>query len=94
MNTAKQPPVPWGLFTSTSKSVNVPGLTGTWEIIHSAADRAAWFLALIREGAAMIPGSTGGDAGRGFMRFNVGCPCSKPEDGLSRLIAAIHQLQG
>ena len=36
----------WALFTSASKSFNVPGLTGAWGIIPDAADRAAWFQAL------------------------------------------------
>lgn len=165
----------WALFTSASKSFNVPGLTGAWGIIPDATDRAAWFDALksadglsspavlavtahvaaYREGApwldalrsylygnfmliaerlnaefpaldwhlpdatylawidinplgiaegalqqaliqqrvAIMPGSTYGDAGSGFLRLNVGCPRSKVEDGVSRLIAAIHQLQ-
>ncbi|MSE19649.1 transcriptional regulator, partial [Pantoea agglomerans] len=39
-------------------------------------------------------GSTYGDAGKGFLRLNVGCPRSKVDEGVSRLIAAIHQLQG
>ncbi|MGF7225029.1 MalY/PatB family protein [Pantoea agglomerans] len=166
----------WALFTSASKSFNVPGLTGAWGIIPDAADRAAWFQALknadglsspavlavtahvaaYRQGApwldalrsylygnfilvanrlnaefpalnwhipeatylawldinplgipeealqqaliqqrvAIMPGSTYGDAGKGFLRLNVGCPRSKVDEGVSRLIAAIHQLQG
>jgi len=165
----------WALFTSASKSFNVPGLTGAWGIIPDAADRAAWFealksadglsspavlavtahvaayregapwldalrsylygnfllvadrlnaefpaldwhqpeatylawidinplgiaekalqQALIRQRVAIMPGSTYGDAGSGFLRLNVGCPRSKVEDGVSRLIAAIHHLQ-
>ncbi|AMG58569.2 MalY/PatB family protein [Pantoea vagans] len=165
----------WALFTSASKSFNVPGLTGAWGIIPDATDRAAWFealksadglsspavlavtahvaayregapwldalrsylygnfllvadrlnaefpaldwhqpeatylawidinplglaekalqQALIRQRVAIMPGSTYGDAGSGFLRLNVGCPRSKVEDGLSRLIAAIHHLQ-
>ncbi|MGJ0478979.1 MalY/PatB family protein [Pantoea agglomerans] len=179
-----QPHIPWAsvarsdwvLFTSASKSFNVPGLTGAWGIIPNATDRAAWFealksadglsspallavtahvaayrqgapwldalrsylygnftlvadrlnaefpaldwhipeatylawidinplgiaekalqQALIQQRVAIMPGSTYGDAGTGFLRLNVGCPRSKVEDGVSRLIAAIHQLQG
>jgi cystathionine beta-lyase len=165
----------WALFTSASKSFNVPGLTGAWGIIPDAADRAAWFQALknadglsspavlavtahvaaYRQGApwldalrsylcgnfarvadrlnaefpalnwhipeatylawidinplgipeealqqaliqqrvAIMPGSTYGDAGKGCLRLNVGCPRSKVDEGISRLIAAIHHLQ-
>lgn len=166
----------WALFTSASKSFNVPGLTGAWGIIPDAADRAAWFQALknadglsspavlavtahvaayqqgapwldalrsylygnfilvanrlnaefpalnwhipeatylawldinplgipeealqqalIQQRVAIMPGSTYGDAGKGFLRLNIGCPRSKVDEGVSRLIAAIHQLQG
>lgn len=33
----------WALFTSASKSFNIPALTGAWGIIPSAVDRTAWF---------------------------------------------------
>jgi cystathionine beta-lyase len=162
----------WALFTSASKSFNIPALTGAWGIIPRQCDRAAWFQALknsdglsspavlavaahiaaYREGAtwldalrtylqsnltcvaerlngafpplnwrlpqatylawidlnplgidedalqqtlihqqkvAIMPGSTYGAASRGFLRLNVGCPRSKVEDGVSRLIAAL-----
>jgi len=46
--------------------------------------------ALIQQRVAIMPGSTYGSAGQGFLRLNVGCPRSKVEDGVSRLIAAIH----
>jgi len=164
----------WALFTSASKSFNLPGLTGAWGIIPDAADRAAWFQALknadglsspavlavaahiaayrhgapwldalrdylsgnltwvadrlntafpqlnwqppqatylawidlnplgigeealqqalIQQRVAIMPGSTYGSAGQGFLRLNVGCPRSKVEDGVSRLIAALHAL--
>lgn len=39
---------------------------------------------------AIMPGSTYGESGRGWLRFNVGCPRSKVDDGLDRLIAALH----
>ncbi|MDU4127400.1 MalY/PatB family protein [Pantoea sp.] len=162
----------WALFTSASKSFNLPGLTGAWGIIPQPDDRAAWFQALknadglsspavlavaahiaayrhgapwldalrdylrgnltlvadrlhaafpslnwqppqatylawidlnplgiaeqtlqqalIQQRVAIMPGSTYGSAGQGFLRLNVGCPRSKVEDGVSRLIAAIH----
>lgn len=183
MTMGNQPHIPWAsvtrgdwaLFTSASKSFNVPGLTGAWGIIPDETDRAAWFQALknsdglsspavlavaahiaayrhgapwldalrsylrgnftlvadrlnaafpvldwqipeatylawidikalgiaeaplqqalIQQRVAIMPGSTYGEAGRGFLRLNVGCPRSKVDEGVSRLIAAIHQLQ-
>ncbi|AFJ47352.1 MalY/PatB family protein [Shimwellia blattae] len=42
---------------------------------------------------AIMPGYTYGEEGRGFLRLNVGCPRSKVEDGVKRLIAAIHTLR-
>ncbi|MDF7627662.1 pyridoxal phosphate-dependent aminotransferase [Erwiniaceae bacterium L1_55_4] len=163
---------PWALFTSASKSFNIPALTGSWGIIPHEADRQAWFNALkqqdglsspavmavaatiaaYREGSAwldalrdylqanmqhiaqrlnaafpalswqppaatylawidltplgideqalqqqlihqykvaIMPGSTYGDASRGYLRLNAGCPRSKLDDGLDRLIAAL-----
>ncbi|WP_182059031.1 aminotransferase class I/II-fold pyridoxal phosphate-dependent enzyme, partial [Pantoea sp. ME81] len=163
---------PWALFTSASKSFNIPALTGAWGIIPHDADRQAWFHALkqqdglsspavmavaatiaaYREGSAwldalrdylqanmqhiaqrlnaafpalncqppaatylawidltplgideqalqqqlihqykvaIMPGSTYGDASRGYLRLNAGCPRSKLDDGLDRLIAAL-----
>ena len=165
----------WALFTSASKSFNVPALTGAWGIIPDPADRQAFLrqmkaadglsspavlavaahIAAYRHGApwldalrdylranmqwlaqrlngafpqlgwqppqatylawidlnplgvdeaalqqqliqrqkvAMMPGSTYGDASRGFLRLNAGCPRSKLEDGVGRLIAALHAL--
>jgi cysteine-S-conjugate beta-lyase len=165
----------WALFTSASKSFNVPALTGAWGVIPDPADRQAllrqmkaadglsspavlavaahiaayrhgapwldalrdylranmqwlaqrlngafpqfgWqppqatYLAWIdlnplgvdeaalqqqliqRQKVAIMPGSTYGDASRGFLRLNVGCPRSKLEDGVGRLIAALHAL--
>lgn len=165
----------WALFTSASKSFNVPALTGAWGIIPDAGDRQAFLrqikaadglsspaalavaahIAAYRHGApwldalrrylqanmqwiaerlngafpqlswqppqatylawidlnplgvdeaalqqqlihqqkvAMMPGSTYGEAGRGYLRLNAGCPRSKLEEGVSRLIAALHAL--
>lgn len=42
---------------------------------------------------AIMPGSTYGPEGQGFLRLNVGCPRSKVEDGVGRLIAAINTLR-
>lgn len=163
----------WALFTSASKSFNIPALTGAYGFISDEEDRAAWFQALknadglsspailavaahiaaYQHGAAwldalrdylranlqhvaqrlnaafptlhwqppqatylawidlnplgiddgelqrelieqqkvaIMPGSTYGECGRGWLRFNVGCPRSKVDDGLDRLIAALH----
>ncbi len=162
----------WALFTSASKSFNIPALTGAWGIIPDEGDRQAWFHALkqqdglsspavlalaatvaaYRDGApwldalrdylrgnmqhiaqrlnaafpqlnwqppaatylawidlnplgideqalqqqlihqykvAIMPGSTYGVASRGYLRLNAGCPRSKLDDGLDRLIAAL-----
>lgn len=37
---------PWALFTSASKSFNIPALTGAWGVISDAPSREAWFQAL------------------------------------------------
>ncbi|HBZ15695.1 MAG TPA: transcriptional regulator [Pantoea sp.] len=162
----------WALFTSASKSFNIPALTGAWGIIPNEHDRQAWFRALkqqdglsspavmaiaatiaaYRDGApwldalraylrgnmqhialrlnaefpqlnwqppaatylawidlnplgvdeqalqqrliqqhkvAIMPGSTYGTASRGYLRLNAGCPRSKLDDGLDRLIAGL-----
>ncbi|QKJ87089.1 pyridoxal phosphate-dependent aminotransferase [Paramixta manurensis] len=36
----------WALFTSASKSFNIPALTGAWGMIADPHDREAWFQAL------------------------------------------------
>ncbi|WP_058909941.1 MalY/PatB family protein [Entomohabitans teleogrylli] len=41
---------------------------------------------------AIMPGYTYGAEGEGFIRLNVGCPLSKLECGVSRLIAALRTL--
>lgn len=166
----------WALFTSASKSFNIPALTGAYGFISTEADRSAWFQALknadglsspavlavaahiaaYTEGApwldalrrylaenlrytadrlnrafpqlgwqppqatylawidltplqldeevlqhtlihqqkvAIMPGSTYGAPGKGFIRINVGCPRSKVDAGLERLIAGIRACQ-
>ena len=165
----------WALFTSASKSFNVPALTGAYGFISAEQDRQAWFqtlksadglsspavlavaahIAAYREGenwlnalrdyikanllhvasrlnqafpqlnwqppqatylawidltplgldddalqrelteqqkVAIMPGYTYGAQGKGFLRLNVGCPRSKVEQGLDRLIAALQKL--
>lgn len=162
----------FALFTSASKSFNVPALTGAYGFISDEEDRAAWFQALkqadglsspavmavaahiaaYHEGGewldalrrylaanlqhiaarlndafpvlnwlppqatylawidlnplaiddallqkvlieqqkvAMMPGLTYGPEGKGYLRLNAGCPRSKLDDGLTRLIAGI-----
>lgn len=163
---------PWALFTSASKSFNIPALTGAWGMIGDTPSREAWLQALknrdglsspavlavvahiaaYRDGAAwldalrgylqenlqyvadrlntafpilnwqppqstylawidlrplkieshelqqelihrqkvaIMPGETYGEEGLGFIRLNVGCPRSKLEQGVERLIAGI-----
>jgi cysteine-S-conjugate beta-lyase len=41
---------------------------------------------------AIMPGYTYGVEGNGFVRLNAGCPRSKLEQGVERLIAGIHSL--
>ncbi len=45
-----------------------------------------------RAGVALSPGEFFGDAGKGFLRLNFGCPRSILEQGLRRLKAAVEQL--
>lgn len=165
----------WALFTSASKSFNVPALTGAYGFISDEQDRQAWFRALkeadglsspavlavaahiaayqageawldaLREylkgnlqwvatrlnqafpslnwhppqatylawidlsplglddhalqqelienqQVAIMPGYTYGPQGKGYLRLNVGCPRSKVEEGVNRLIAGIKNL--
>ncbi|MGE0970358.1 MalY/PatB family protein [Klebsiella sp. WOUb02] len=166
---------PWALFTSASKSFNIPALTGAYGLIDDAATRDGYLNALksrdglsspsvpalvahiaaYREGAgwldalraylqenlryiarelnqafpqlnwqppeasylawidlralkvddsalqqaliheqkiAIMPGSTYGEEGAGFVRLNAGCPRVKLERGVQGLIAALHSL--
>ncbi|CAM8037237.1 MalY/PatB family protein [Enterobacter hormaechei] len=41
---------------------------------------------------AIMPGYTYGDEGKGYVRLNAGCPRSKLEQGVKRLIAGINTL--
>ncbi|TDQ23091.1 cystathionine beta-lyase [Raoultella sp. BIGb0149] len=166
---------PWALFTSASKSFNIPALTGAYGLIDDAATRDGYLNALksrdglsspsvpalvahiaaYREGAgwldalraylqenlryiarelnqafpqlnwqppeatylawidlralkvddsalqqaliheqkiAIMPGSTYGEEGAGFVRLNAGCPRVKLEKGVQGLIAALRSL--
>nr|WP_318381853.1 MalY/PatB family protein [uncultured Enterobacter sp.] len=166
---------PWALFTSASKSFNIPALTGAYGIIDDEVTRSRYLAALkgrdglsspsvlalvahiaaYQQGAewldalraclnanltwvaeelnsafpllqwqppqstylawidlrplnldddllqkvlveqqrvAIMPGTTYGAEGRGFIRLNAGCPRAKLEQGVSRLITAIHSL--
>ena len=50
--------------------------------------------ALVHHGkVAIMSGETYGEAGRSFIRMNVGCPKSKVEDGLKRMKKAIEYLE-
>ncbi|KAB8313560.1 pyridoxal phosphate-dependent aminotransferase [Erwinia endophytica] len=162
----------WALFTSASKSFNIPALTGAYGFISDQPDRLAWFQALknadglsspavlsvaahiaaYRHGSAwldalrrylhdnlhhvaqrlnqafpelnwqppqatylawidldplhiepyqlqkglieeqkvaIMPGYTYGQHSESYIRLNVGCPRSKVDDGLTRLIAGL-----
>ncbi|WP_159871006.1 MULTISPECIES: MalY/PatB family protein [unclassified Raoultella] len=166
---------PWALFTSASKSFNIPALTGAYGLIDDVATREGYLNALksrdglsspcvpslvahiaaYREGAgwldalraylqenlryiarelnqafpqlnwqppeatylawidlralkiddsalqqaliheqkiAIMPGSTYGEEGAGFVRLNAGCPRVKLEKGVQGLIAALRSL--
>lgn len=51
--------------------------------------------ALVHHGkVAIMPGATYGEAGRNFIRMNVGCPRTKVMEGLLRLKKAIDYLEG
>lgn len=47
-----------------------------------------------REKVAIMPGFTYGEEGRGFLRLNVGCPRSKLEAGMDKLIAGLRLVLG
>ncbi|MGP3592052.1 MalY/PatB family protein [Vagococcus sp. WN89Y] len=164
---------PWALFTSASKSFNIPALTGAWGVIADEPSRNHWLAALknanglsspavlavvahiaaYREGGewldalrsylhanlcyvahklnsafpalrwqvpqstylawidlrplridetalqkvlieqervAIMRGEVYGPEGAGFIRLNVGCPRVKVEQGVKKLIRAIH----
>jgi len=49
-------------------------------------DRQLQQVLIEREKVAIMPGFTYGEEGRGFLRLNVGCPRSKVEAGMDKLI--------
>ncbi|MEB6377448.1 pyridoxal phosphate-dependent aminotransferase [Leclercia adecarboxylata] len=56
-------------------------------------DRALQKVLIEQQKVAIMPGYTYGEAGNGFIRLNAGCPRSKLEQGVERLIAGIRALQ-
>lgn len=52
-------------------------------------DRELQQVLIEREKVAIMPGFTYGEEGRGFVRLNAGCPRSKVEDGMNRLIGGL-----
>lgn len=55
-------------------------------------DRALQKVLIEQQKVAIMPGYTYGKEGNGFVRLNAGCPRSKLEQGVQRLIAGINAL--
>ncbi|MGU3487776.1 MalY/PatB family protein [Enterobacter bugandensis] len=55
-------------------------------------DRALQKILIEQQKVAIMPGYTYGNEGNGFVRLNAGCPRSKLEQGVQRLIAGINTL--
>ena len=55
-------------------------------------DRALQKVLTEHQKVAIMPGYTYGNEGNGFVRLNAGCPRSKLELGVKRLIAGINTL--
>lgn len=55
-------------------------------------DRALQKVLIAQQKVAIMPGYTYGNEGNGFVRLNAGCPRSKLEQGVQRLIAGINTL--
>ncbi|MCK7307238.1 MalY/PatB family protein [Enterobacter quasiroggenkampii] len=55
-------------------------------------DRALQNVLIEQQKVAIMPGYTYGKEGNGFVRLNAGCPRSKLEQGVQRLIAGINTL--
>ncbi|HBC0584825.1 TPA: pyridoxal phosphate-dependent aminotransferase [Enterobacter cloacae] len=55
-------------------------------------DRALQNVLIKQQKVAIMPGYTYGNEGIGFIRLNAGCPRSKLEQGVQRLIAGINTL--
>lgn len=58
----------------------------------SIDDRALQKVLIEHQKVAIMPGYTYGNEGNGFVRLNAGCPRSKLEQGVKRLIAGINTL--
>jgi cystathionine beta-lyase len=56
-------------------------------------DHALQTVLIEQQKVAIMPGYTYGEEGRGFVRLNAGCPRSKLEEGVQRLIAGINALR-
>ena len=56
-------------------------------------DKALQDVLIKQQKVAIMPGYTYGEEGNGFIRLNAGCPRSKLEQGVERLIAAINTLR-
>lgn len=56
-------------------------------------DNALQDVLIKQQKVAIMPGYTYGEEGNGFIRLNAGCPRSKLEQGVERLIAAINTLR-
>ncbi|WP_312153569.1 MalY/PatB family protein [Lelliottia nimipressuralis] len=55
-------------------------------------DKALQNVLIEQQKVAIMPGYTYGVEGKGYVRLNAGCPRSKLEQGVERLIAGIHSL--
>jgi len=56
-------------------------------------DKALQKVLIEQQKVAIMPGYTYGEEGNGFIRLNAGCPRSKLEQGVERLIAGINALR-
>jgi cystathionine beta-lyase len=56
-------------------------------------DKALQKVLIEQQKVAIMPGYTYGEEGNGFVRLNAGCPRSKLEQGVQRLIAGINALR-
>lgn len=56
-------------------------------------DKALQKVLIEQQKVAIMPGYTYGEEGNGFIRLNAGCPRSKLEEGVKRLIAGINTLR-
>lgn len=56
-------------------------------------DRSLQKVLIEQQKVAIMPGYTYGNEGNGFVRLNAGCPRSKLEQGVQRLIAGINTLR-